>query len=122
MSGLPVGKAMTWTVLSTVLSETQFGLVSEVRFALAIVLASCLASDRIVPLRWPALTAALGLIVAITWTGHGGATLGEIGDLHLAADVLHLIAAATWIGGVFPLALLLASARRRPTVEWASLT
>ena len=122
MSGLPFGEAMTWKVLSTVLSETQFGLVSEIRFALAIILAACLAFDRVVPLRWLALCSALGLMAAIAWTGHAGATLGEMGNLHLIVDVLHLMAAAAWVGGVFPLTLLLVSARRHQTIEWASLT
>ncbi len=122
MSGLPFGEAMTWKVLSTVLSETQFGLVSEIRFALAIILAACLAFDRVVPLRWLAPCSALGLMAAIAWAGHAGATLGEMGNLHLIVDVLHLMAAAAWVGGVFPLTLLLAAARRHQTIEWASLT
>ena len=46
MSGLPFGEAMTSGVLSTVLNETQFGLVSKVRLLLAIILAACLAYDR----------------------------------------------------------------------------
>ena len=43
MSGLPLGEAMTTRVLSTVLNETQFGLVSEIRIVLAIAVAACLA-------------------------------------------------------------------------------
>ena len=122
MSGLPFGEAMTWKVLSTSLSETQFGRVSEIRFVLAIILAACLAYDRVVPLRWSALCSALGLMAAIAWTGHAGATIGEIGNLHLVVDVLHLMAAAAWVGGVFLLSLVLVSARRHHTIEWASLT
>jgi copper resistance protein D len=121
MSRLPFGEAMTWKVLSTLLSETQFGLVSESRFVLAIILAACLAHDQVVPLRWLALCSALGLMATIAWTGHAGATPGAIGNLHLVVDALHLVAAAAWVGGVFPLALLLNSARRNRTIEWASL-
>ena len=47
MSGLPLGEAMTPGVLWTVLTRTQFGLVSEIRMMLAIVLAACLAFDRV---------------------------------------------------------------------------
>ena len=43
MSGLPPGEAMTSQVLSTVLNETQFGVVTEIRSVLAIILAACLA-------------------------------------------------------------------------------
>jgi putative copper resistance protein D len=121
MSGLPPGEAMTSDVLATALNETQFGLVSKFRFALAIILAACLAFDRVVPLRWLALVAALGLTAAIAWTGHAGATSGPAGNLHLAADVLHLCAASAWTGGLVALALLLAEARRQRNLAGASL-
>jgi putative copper resistance protein D len=121
MSGLPFGEAMTSEVLSTVLSETQFGLVSKVRFMFAVILAACLAYDRFAQARWLALASALGFIAAIAWTGHAASTLGEIGNLHLAADALHLIAAAGWFGGLVPLALLLAAARRHQALAWRSL-
>jgi copper resistance protein D len=122
MSGLPFGEAMTSEVLSTVLNETQFGLISEIRLVLAVILAGCLAFDRRAFSRWLGLGSALGLIATIAWTGHAGATLGETGDLHLTADVLHLIAAAAWLGGLVSLALLLAAARRHQAGAWASLT
>jgi putative copper resistance protein D len=121
MSGLPFGQAMTWDVLSTVLNETQFGLVSKIRFVLAIILAACLAYDRLAPARWLALGSALGFIAAIAWAGHAGSTLGEMGNLHLMADALHLLAAAAWIGGLVSLALLLSAARRHQAFAWASL-
>jgi putative copper resistance protein D len=121
ISGLPFGEAMTSDVRSTVLNETQFGLVSKVRLVLAVILAACLAYDRFAHARWLALGSALGFLAAIAWTGHAGSTPGEIGNLHLVADALHLIAAASWIGGLVPLALLLAAAQRNQGLAWASL-
>jgi putative copper resistance protein D len=121
MSGLPLGEAMTSSVLLTVVNRTQFGLVSEIRLVLAIILAVFLALDRLPLADWLAAAAALGLTAAIAWTGHAGATLGQLGNLHLAADALHLLAAAAWIGGLVPLALLLAATRRRQAVVAASL-
>ena len=120
MSGLPFGEAMTSPVLSTVLNQTQFGLVTEIRLALAIILAACLAFDRFALTDRLALAAALGLTAAIAWTGHAASTLDEMGILHLAADALHLAAAASWIGGLVPLVLLLALVRRHHAVAWAS--
>jgi putative copper resistance protein D len=108
-------------VLLTVLNETQFGLVSKIRFVLAIILAACLAYDRLALLRWLALGSALGFIAAIAWTGHAGSTLGGMGNLHLTADALHLFAAAAWIGSLVSLALLLSAARRHQAFAWASL-
>ena len=121
MSGLPFGEAMTSDVLSTVLNETQFGLVSKVRFVLAVILAACLAYERFARARWLALGSALGFIAAVAWTGHAESTPGEMGNLHLAADALHLIVAASWIGGLVSLALLLAAARRHPALAWGLL-
>jgi putative copper resistance protein D len=121
MSGLPFGEAMSPIVLGTVLSETQFGLVSEIRSVLAIVLLVCLAGDRFPPASWLAVAAALALTASIAWTGHAGSTPGELGNLHLAADALHLVAAAVWIGGLVPLALLLATVQRHRAVAWTSL-
>jgi copper resistance protein D len=112
MTGLPPGDAMTSQVLSTVLDETQFGMVTEIRSVLAIVLATCLAYDRFPWADRLALAAALGLTASIAWTGHAASTLGAMGNLHLAADALHLIAAASWIGGLVPFALLLAAVHR----------
>jgi putative copper resistance protein D len=115
MSGLPFAEAMTSDVLLTVLNETQFGLVSEIRFALAVMIGVCLAYDRFPPARWLGLVLSLGLIGAVGWTGHAGSTVGETGVLHLAADILHLVAAAIWIGGLVSLVLLFAVTRRERT-------
>jgi putative copper resistance protein D len=115
MSGLPFAEAMTSVVLLTVLNETQFGMVSEIRFALAVVIGVCLAYDRFPPARGLGLVLSLGLIGAVGWTGHAGSTAGETGVLHLAADILHLVAAAIWIGGLISLVLLFAVTRRDRT-------
>jgi copper resistance protein D len=119
MSGLPLGEAMSSEVLSTVLNETQFGLVLEIRLSLAVILAVCLACDRFALSRRLALASALGLAATIAWTGHAGSTPGEKGILHLTVDVLHLTAAAAWIGGLVSLTWLLAETWRDPA--YASL-
>src|SRR3954447_13035147 len=59
MSGLSLKEAMAGDVLSTVVNETQFGLVSEIRLMLAVILAGCLTYDRLAPLRWSGLASAL---------------------------------------------------------------
>src|SRR5271169_1600886 len=119
MSGLPLREAATADVLATVLNETQFGLVSEVRAALAIVLVASLAFDRLPLANWLALAAALGLAAAIAWTGHAASTPGAMGNIHLAADALHVIAVATWTGGLVSLVLLLAAISGIPALPGA---
>jgi putative copper resistance protein D len=67
---------------------------------------------------------------SLAWTGHAIGGQGIEGLLHPAADALHLIAAAAWIGGLVPLALLLTmagadsatlAAARTATLRFSSL-
>lgn len=121
MSGLSFGEAMTADVLGTVLTQTQFGLVSEIRFAVALIVAGCLAFDANPRARGLGLASALCLVAAIAATGHAGATEGIAGLVHLAADATHLVASAAWMGGVVSLTLLIAVARRTKPQAWPSL-
>ena len=113
------GEAVMSGALRDVLNLTQFGLVAQVRLAIAVVLAICLAFDRSALWRWLALAAAVSLAASIAWTGHAASTPFTLGYLHLASDALHLTAASAWIGGLVPLALLLGMVRRHK--GWASL-
>jgi putative copper resistance protein D len=120
MSGLPLDEALTTDVLWIVVSKTHFGMVSDFRLALAVLLAVSL------PLvarwtRWvpPALGTALAATIA--WTGHAAATVGFVGTFHLAADALHVLASAAWIGGLVPLAILLATATHGDNPTWAMI-
>jgi putative copper resistance protein D len=121
MAGLTSGEAMRSGTMLVVVNQTQFGSASENRAGLAVLLAACLVLNRFTLARWFALAAGVGLVASIAWTGHAGSTLGELGDLHLAADILHLSAASAWVGGLIGLALLFAVGRRRSTTEWAPL-
>ena len=120
MAGVSLREALNSEVLSTVVNDTQFGQICEIRLALAIVLAACLVTRRRSRLvEWLALACAIGLAIAIAWTGHAAGTLGEIGYLHLIADALHVVAASAWIGGLVSLVLLLWDIQHSPTVNWA---
>jgi copper resistance protein D len=55
---------------------------------------------------------AAGLAGTLAWAGHGIGGAGLPGSVHLAADFVHLIAAAAWVGGLLPLAFMLAAADR----------
>ena len=122
MSGLPLVEAMSVDVLWVVLSKTQFGIVSDIRLILTILLAIALALPytRSVTGLLPSFLAAV-LLLGIAWTGHAAGTIGQIGKIHLAADALHLFAAAVWIGGLVPLLLLLRAAREHNDETWAAI-
>jgi copper resistance protein D len=121
MSGLSFAGSMTSEVLLAVVNETQFGLVSEIRLVLVLILAGCMAYDRLPPARGFGLAMSVGLIAAIAWTGHAGSTAGEIGIFHVVSDTLHLFAAAVWIGGLVSLVLLLSVSRNDRTDAGAVL-
>jgi copper resistance protein D len=121
LSAESLGEAVMSGALRDVLNLTQFGWVSQIRLALAIVLAICLAFERSALWRWLALGAAVGLIASIAWTGHAASTPGATGNLHLAADALHVLAASAWIGGLVSLVLLLAAISKIPPLPGAAL-
>ncbi|HWI28231.1 MAG TPA: copper homeostasis membrane protein CopD [Stellaceae bacterium] len=121
MSGQPLAAAFSRDIITTVLLHTRFGHDWLVRLALAAVLAMALvAAGRGDSLgrnaRAVALVASAVFLGAIAWSGHGGATPGWTGNLHLAADVLHLLAAGAWLGGLLPLAMLFALSLNEPSL------
>jgi putative copper resistance protein D len=115
------GEAVMSGALRDVLNLTQFGWVSQIRFALAIGLAICLAFDRSAYWRWLGLGTAVGLMASIAWTGHAASTPPKLGYVHLAADALHGLAASAWIGGLVSLVLLLAALGKLPPSPRAPL-
>jgi putative copper resistance protein D len=121
MSGLPM-KAVLWEgPLWTVLSQTDFGKVWVARSLVAGLLAGAL----LLPETWPRLhsqwmRALTGLLAAslvgtLAWAGHAAANFDSDvkGSVQLVGDILHLIAAAAWVGALLPLALLLGTTLRK---------
>jgi putative copper resistance protein D len=121
--GLSPMQALSEGVDWTLLTQTQFGSVWQLRaVAAALLVTSLFVIDRAKPMpSWSgvfpvALTAILS--GSLAWAGHGAATPGAIGDVHLAADTLHLVVSGIWVGGLLPLALLLLLARRSGEAAW----
>lgn len=115
MSGQSVVATLTQGVVGTVLTRTRFGQVWVWRFVLSLMWAVLLLMPqgwRRWWWRWTGLVLAGAMLGLLAWAGHGGATPGLPGDLHLVADILHLLAAGAWVGSLVPLALLLAELRR----------
>ena len=110
----------------TVASETRFGQMLLFRLAAAGLLAASLPMRRRGADRrlWSAGAIVLAIVVLIgpAWTGHAGATPGIAGEFPLTADALHLLAAGAWLGGLPPLAMLLAAAWRGKEPRWTAIT
>ena len=60
--------------------------------------------------RGVALASAAALVAALALAGHAAAGTGLESLVQESADVLHLLAAASWVGSLVPLALLLGAA------------
>jgi putative copper resistance protein D len=110
----------------TVAGETRFGQVSLARLIAAALLAASLPMLKRTAGRslWGAgaVVLATAVLIGPAWTGHAGATPGVAGEFPLVADALHLLAAGAWLGGLPPLAVLLAAASRGKEPRWATVT
>ncbi len=68
------------------------------------------------------MAAAAGLLALLGLIGHAGATPGLTGGIHLASDMVHLLSAGAWLGGLPALAMLLmAQARRSQKPGWGAI-
>ncbi len=104
MSSGPIADALRPELLSTVLWHTHFGPVFALRLGLCVLLALAL-FWRTVPARWVALVLSALLLASLAWVGHAVGEKGLDHFIHLSADILHLLAAGAWLGGLPMLAL-----------------
>jgi putative copper resistance protein D len=116
MSGKPVSAVMSGGTLGVVLSETRFGEDWLLRLGAAVLLGGLLAAApvarrRAAAFRWADLVLGMFLLASLAWAGHGAATAGALGELHLAGDILHLLGSGAWLGTLPPFVLLLGLAR-----------
>ena len=100
--------------LTAVVTQMDLGKAAVARAALALIAAIY---ATIIP-RGRALwlgTGVLGILACATfgWMGHGAATDGAGHALHLAADIVHALAAAAWIGALVAFAGLAAPRQQR---------
>ena len=124
MSDLPLGQILHGDALAGILSWTHFGAVWKVRIGLiaGLLVTGLLgvAAERNANPRLNAIAdvaAALlvvSLLASLVATGHAQAS--EKSDWLLPVDMIHAAAAGAWPGGLLPLVLLLAQARRK--TQW----
>jgi putative copper resistance protein D len=122
MSGASLADAVDSGAPWTVLSETHFGMVADIRLLIAVGLAASLTFAGTSRLSlWIATALAAFLLAAIASTGHAAGTPGLAGAVHLSADALHLLAAGAWIGGLLPLGLILVTAYSEGESGWVPI-
>jgi putative copper resistance protein D len=109
-----------------VLTQTRFGFDWQLRLLLAVLLGGYVqglkrTGGRSLSWRVPAAVLAAAFVGALAWAGHGGATPGNPGIIHVTADVLHLVAAGAWLGGLVPFVMLLGYLRRSDRDGWTTI-
>jgi putative copper resistance protein D len=114
MNELSLKDAFSMTAWQTVLFETQFGRVWQLRLPLIVAafvlvasaLAQLQARRALIVVLWLASVVSL---ISLAWISHAAAaTVHPFGVL---GDMLHLCAAGVWIGGLVPLLIFLARTR-----------
>jgi len=107
------GQPLQTDILKIVWAQTQFGAVAKIRllFLLPAAVLSCF--QKSAPgvgkfAAWVQMLAAGCLLGSLAWAGHGQ----EGPRWHVLADVVHLLAAGIWPGGLLPLLVVLRKARR----------
>lgn len=89
--------------LSMVITQTSIGTAWQVRTAALLMTLgfAWAAGQRTGAAPFAVMTGAAGIALAsLAWTGHGAASEGRGGLVHLWADIFHLLAAGAWIGGI----------------------
>ena len=103
-----------------VLTGTQFGRVSVMRFVIAGLLALLVALRYVKrPLStssWLIALLGIAFVISLAWCGHSGAGIGLSGDFQVGVDAVHLVTAAVWVGGLLPLLIFI-----RPSVAMSAL-
>jgi copper resistance protein D len=113
MSGLPLAHAFSEEAWRTVLFQTDFGRVWQLRLelivaAFALVIFSLAQKKPRNTVKLVLLPMALVLLFSLAWISHAAAASRQ--PLGLLGDALHLCAAGGWMGGLLPLAIFLVRA------------
>jgi len=125
MNGLPPMRAFSVAAWQTVLFETNFGRVWQLRLELIALAFALIALGLARAQARHALIMAVFLIsilllVSLAWVSHAAAA--SVQPLGLLGDALHLCAASVWIGGLLPLAIFLTRARASLSLGEQTLT
>ncbi len=104
--------------LNAALTGMSFGRSSLVRAAVAVLLLATSGFRGSARTAWWRAALAGGVICAsFAWMGHGAATRGAGGLLHLASDIVHTLAAGVWIGALVAFFVLLITDHRHGDQE-----
>ncbi len=114
-----ISEGLKLEILTAFVTSMDLGRATAFRGAIAALALALIVLLPSVKARWcaAAVCGTLGT-ASLAWMGHGAATEGPEGYVHLGADILHSLAAAVWIGALVPM-LILAWARWPSDVQVA---
>ena len=115
--------AVDGEILREIIGESAIGtawIVRMVAMFIAVLAASAL--DRRPSAARLVLLASTALAIAtLVWTGHAGASEGWTGTVHQLSDIIHMLAAAVWFGGIAAFSWMLLRPIARPANEHVSV-
>lgn len=108
MMGVPVA-AIDVPMLLSMARETEQGTAWLARtVSLAVIFGFLITLRRQPSLRYGiALACGAVALATLLWSGHAAATEGPLGTVHRISDIVHMMAAAIWTGGIASFGLLL---------------
>lgn len=91
-----------WETSCSIIFETSIGTAWLVRIValVGVFLAAIAPAKAGVGRLIAVVTAGNVALASLAWTGHAGATEGEVGSMHKASDIAHMLASAIWLGGI----------------------
>ena len=117
LNGADFSQALSPRLLWAVLSQTSFGWAWIARALIAAVLVPLMlrfqpeSASRCGACKWLLIVLSSGFLGSLAWSGHAAGAEGVAGALHRLSDVIHLVAAGVWVGGLVPLAFFLRAMR-----------
>lgn len=104
-----MAEALKPASMSYMALETSIGRAFVARAAASTLYGLLLLISRPSRAHWAVLTGVgVAVCASLAWTGHGAATEGPLGLVHLGADIIHAAAAAMWLGALAALGVFLA--------------
>ncbi len=106
-----LSQAATPENVKAMFQATDFGPLWTARLILLVLTAALLMRWPTPPAHWAVPVAAGLMLATLAGTGHAHGTEGWGGYIHQASDASHLIAAGVWLGGLWPLGIVIAASR-----------
>lgn len=109
MSGATDFSSIGPHMVGIMLTDTPFGIAWCLRILMLILCVSAgLFLPRTPTLRFGVMSLSGGVALAtLSWGGHGAMDEGMRGQLHLTADIIHMLAAGAWLGALAAFTLML---------------